>query len=165
MIDQKLTSKLDFLFEASTNFSDFEGLPVAFSKNNPATQNEIASAFSDGKMKVPNDCLHFLQHYNGCTLFQFQDLGGFELLGTETILAETLDRQDTYRDNWENNLTVFCRLICDGDFISFKTYSADAYEILDCYHDGHPQDWKVISNSFQDFIEILIDEKGRRFWL
>ena len=128
-------------------------------------QEDITAMTLDGKSRIPKDYIDFLKVFDGCTLYRYKDLGGFEFLGTSDILKETDLQRQIYEEDWNNDITVFCRLICDGDFISFKNNSDGTYDILDCYHDDKPQNWKVISNSFDNFLERLIDETGRPYWL
>jgi hypothetical protein len=160
-----LTDKLNLLFDQQDTYIDYEGLTVTFHKNKGATQQELDSVISTEKLKIPQDYIDFLQVFNGCTLFKYQDLGGFEFLGTMNILKETDIQKQAYEEDWDNDILVFCRLIGDGDFISFKSNNNNSYDILDCYHDDKPQNWKVISNSFSDFLKRLIDGKGKRYWL
>jgi hypothetical protein len=84
---------------------------------------------------------------------------------TDKLRNENHLQRNTYEEVWDNRLTVFCRVLGDGDFLSFRMAVDNSYEILDCYHDEEPQDWRVISNSFNDFAESLLNEKGKRFWL
>ena len=165
MISQILVNKLNFLFDQTDDFIDYEKLVVLFHRNPGATNEEIALMTSDKKQKFPKDYINFLRKFNGCTLFTYQGLGGFELLGTASILKENNLQRLTYEDDWDNNLTVFCNVIGDGDFISFKNNEDDSYSIIDCYHDDNPKNWKVISDSLDDFLNKLIAEKGKRFWL
>jgi hypothetical protein len=165
MLNNVLTDKLSSLFRQSIDFIDYEGLKVTFEKNSSATSQDIASMSADTKIKLPKDYLDFLQLFDGCVLFKFQDLGGFEFLGTKDISKETELQRQTYEEDWDDSLTVFCRLICDGDFISFRNKSDGSYDILDCYHDDIPANWATITNSFDTFLERLIDEKGKRYWL
>jgi len=163
MIKQELVDKLNFFFGQKNVILDYEDLVVTFEKNNGATQNDLD--IISNKLKIPNDYLDFLQIFNGLTLFKFKDLGGFKFLGTNDISKETEIQRQTYEEDWDNDIIVFCNLICDGDFISFKNKNDGSYEILDCYHDENPQNWKVVSYSFCYFLERLIEEKGKRYWL
>lgn len=160
---QNLKQKLDLLFSSEVPFVDYEGLSVTFNKNAPAKEND--TFLIKPKLKIPQDYIDLLRFYNGCTLFKFEDIGGFNLLGTEEIESETNLQKQTYQEDWDESLTVFCRLIADGDFISFRNKDDNCYDILDCYHDDSPKNWTIISNSLDDFLERLIDEKGKRFWL
>lgn len=165
MMTQRLLDSLTSFFEIQNSFLDYEGLAVSFRKNRPATQQEISSLLSEDNLKLPGDYLRFLQATNRCVLYQYRDLGGFEFLGTNDIAKENQLHRQTYQQDWDNRLTVFCNVLGDGDFLSFRIMADNSYEIVDCYHDDNPKNWNVISNSFNDFLERLIQEKGRRFWL
>lgn len=120
MITQLLLDKLNALFETKHDLPDYEGLPVSFRKNKPASAEEIASLLTETGLKLPTDYLEFLQSTNGCILFQYEDLGGFELLGTDKLRNENHLQRNTYEEVWDNRLTVFCRILGDGDFLSFR---------------------------------------------
>lgn len=160
---QYLKHKFDQLFSYDTSFVNYEELIVTFSKNLPATENEIISM--KAKLTIPEDYIDFLKVNNGCTLFQFQNLGGFELLGTKEIESETNFQRKNYKEDWDDSLIVFCKLISEGDFISFRSKKDNSYDVLDCYHDDIPKNWTVICDSFDYFLERLINEKGKSFWL
>jgi len=162
---EELRQRLDLHFGQNEDITDYEGLVVSFHKNPAATRSDIVSTIGNNHIKLPEDYCDFLQIFDGCTLFKYQDLGGFEFLGTKDIAKENVIQQQTYLEDWDNNLIVFCRLIADGDFISFRSRNDDKYDILDCYHDEIPEKWTVIGNSFDGFLERLIIERGRRFWL
>ncbi len=77
MLNKVLTDKLIFLFKQSSTFIDYEGLEVSFEKNLAATSENISSISLDTKLKIPKDYLDFLQLFNGCLLYKYQDIGGF----------------------------------------------------------------------------------------
>jgi SMI1 / KNR4 family (SUKH-1) len=133
MLNKNLLDSLNIRFGQEGGFMDYEGLEVVFEKNSPATLQDVTSTLLENGIKIPNDYLDFLQLFNGCKLFKYQDLGGFEFLGTNDISKETELQKQTYEDDWNDNLTVFCKLICEGDFISFRNNSNGSYDILDCY--------------------------------
>jgi hypothetical protein len=165
MLAQRLLDRLNSLFEARNDFFDYDGLQVSFHRHKPATHEEISSLISAGNLKLPRDYLDFLQTFNGCTIFEYKDLGGFSFLGINEIVKENEIQRQTYEEDWDNCLTAFCNIIGDGDLLCFRMQPNNSYEILDGYHDDSPQNWNMISNSFNDFLERLIDEKGRRFWV
>jgi hypothetical protein len=165
MTKQSLTDKLNKLFGLKSDYLGHEELIVTFSRNTGATKEEISFLDLEPDIKIPKDYLDFLTKYNGCTLFQFEDLGGFKFLGTADLKNEIAFQKEIYEEEWDERITVFCNLICDGDFISFKNFEDGTYEIIDCYHDDLPKNWTFISNSFDDFLEKLIDAKGYRYWL
>jgi SMI1 / KNR4 family (SUKH-1) len=165
MTNQTPVINLNYLFEQNSDFIDYENLPVTFHKNPGAREEEIAAIATDRNQKIPKDYIDFLRKFNGCTLFKYQDLGGFEFLSTTNILKENALQRLTYENDWDSNLTVFCNLICDGDFLSFKNNEDGSYSIMDCYHDDNPGNWKIIADSLDNFLNKLITEKGKRFWL
>ncbi|HMC99839.1 MAG TPA: SMI1/KNR4 family protein [Ferruginibacter sp.] len=158
-----LKAKLDFLFTTAAPYLDYEGLSVTFIKNSPASDEAIAALPSN--LDIPNDYIQFLKAFNGCTLFEYKDFGGFEFLAADQIERELTIQRETYAEDWDESLMVFCNVPGDGDFISFRNKGNNEYEILDCYHDDSPKNWNTITNSFDVFLERLIDEKGKRYWL
>jgi hypothetical protein len=165
MTDPTLRENLNDLFSSSNDFKDFDDLTVTFAKNMGASQQDIKLRLLDLGVKIPTDYVDFLKSFDGCTLFNYNDIGGFEFLGTNEILNETNIQSKTYEDDWDNGLTVFCRLIGEGDFICFRDKADNGYDILDCDHDDSPKNWNVIDHSFNNFLKRLIEEKGRRYWL
>ena len=163
MIKQELVNKLNLFFGHNDDFIDYESLVVTFEKNIEATQQDIDNITH--QIKIPDDYIDFLKIFNGWTLFKHKDLGGFKFLGTNDIVKETENQRETYEEYWDDTITVFCTIICDGDFISFRNNSDGEYDILDCCHDDKPEDWKIIDRSFSSFLERLIAEKGKPYWL
>ena len=164
MVRQSLLDKIELLLSLKVEYLDYEDLSVTFSANRGASIEELGTMLRKTNLVFPDVYLDFLKKINGCELFKFKELGGFEFLGTNEIQKENSFQQESYMEDWDKRLTVFCNLICDGDFLSFKSYDNGTYEIIDCYHDDLPKNWNVISNSFEDFLERLIDLKGKRYW-
>lgn len=164
-MDKLLFHKLNSLFEPGGNYLDYEGLPVIFHKNLGASDIEIASFITHESLNLPDEYLDLLRQFNGFSLFGYEDLGGFQFLGTAEIIEENKLEKEIYGEDWDESVVVFCKLICDGDFIGFRFYHDGSYSILDCFHEASPNEWQVISVSFGAFLEKLIAEKGKRFWL
>jgi len=72
---------------------------------------------------------------------------------------------EVYEEDWDEKITVFCQLIGEGDFISFKQNENQGYQILDCFHEEIPQNWQEITDSFEQFLEKLLELRGERYWL
>jgi hypothetical protein len=85
----------------------------------------------------------------------------FEL---EKSIATTCDLKEVYEEKWESNILIICALLGDGDFIGIRILS-DGYEILDCFHEDAPSEWRKISSSFDEFLQELILRKGEKYWL
>ena len=163
--DMNFLNKIDTLLNLSGSYFDYEGLPVR-SHCNPGASNEDLNLISvDSSIFLPEDYIQFLKLHNGCVLFSYEDLGGFEFLGSSNIKKENENQKNTYEEDWGKNLTVFCTVLGDGDFLAFRKGALNNYDILDCYHDDTPKNWKVICSSFSEFMNRLLDSKGKRFWL
>lgn len=164
-INKDLIDKLNFLFDQQDKFLDYEGLVVEFKRKESASTEQLDIIKFRSNLSLPPEYLDFLKYTDGCSLYKYEDLGGFQFLGTKEINHQNELQKDTYENDWDDNLTVFCNVICDGDFISFRKNPNGIYDILDCYHDDSPSNWKIIDNSFISFMEKLIEAKGERYWL
>jgi hypothetical protein len=107
MTNQSLLDKLNFLFNNRDRYFQYEGLEVTFHKEDAATEQYIAQLVKDRGFNIPTDYIEFLRVFNGCTLFKYQDLGGFELLGTKDIAKNTTLHQSTYEEEWDLGLSCF----------------------------------------------------------
>ncbi len=165
MISQNLIEKLENLFSTEIVLTNNENMPVTCISNGSISDDNLELFNKDFKIKLPKDYLNFLKRFNGCTIFNYENLAGFKLLGTENLRNSNLNQEEIYEDLWDESIIVFCEEFGSGDFISFRNQDDGSYEILDCCHDDLPKDWAVISNSFNDFLEKLIDFKGRPYWL
>ena len=129
-----------------------------------ANVNQIESLGINYITKIPNDYIEFLKSWNGCTLFDLLESAGFTFFATNHIEPETEGFKEVYENEWDESIVLFCSVMCSGDFLGFRLLS-DSYEIIDCYHEDNPKDWAVISTSFSDFMNKIIDSKGSSFWL
>jgi len=165
MNSRNLIQKLENLFKTEVILTNSENMPVSCISNGSISEDRLKSFTADLEFKLPKDYLDFLKIFNGCTIFNYDDLAGFKFLGTEDLRNGNLNQKERYEDLWDESIIVFCEELGSGDFISFRQRDDEGYEILDCCHDDLPKDWIVISNSFNDFLEKLIDGKGRPYWL
>lgn len=165
MISENLIEKLENLFRTGISLINNENMPVSCISNGSIDENSLISFNNDLKIKLPKDYLDFLKSFNGCTIFNYDNLAGYKFLGTENLKNSNMNQKETYEDLWDERIIVFCEEFGSGDFISFRIQDDESYEILDCCHDDLPNDWAVISKSLNDFLEKLIDEKGRPYWL
>jgi len=157
--------KLNSLFESNQEIKSFEGLLVSFSKKTGASEEELARHVDIDGVNIPQDYVSLLRNYNGFSLFEFEDIGGFKFYGAEEVNNETRFLKKSYGADWDNSLIIFCNIIGNGDFIAFRTYPNGTYDILDCYHDDVPANWIKICDSLDEFIEMLINSKGDLYWL
>ena len=159
---QSTIRALDSLLKEEKEFRNYEGLPVTF-KANSGLDSYDSDSFS--KLEIPSDYLDLLKKHNGFTLFQYEDVGGFNFFGIDQLKIETDLQKETYEEEWEDRVIVIGNLIADGDFIGLRILENGGYEVLDCYHDEAPQNWNVITDSLDEFFVKLIESKGERYWL
>lgn len=149
----------------STGVIDSEDLTTYFVLNSGANETEMSECLAYTQNTLPADYQLFLREFNGAVFYQYEDLGGFEFLSCAGLITETKVQKETYEEYWDDRILPFCLCLGDGDYLGFKISTEGEYQILDCYHDDHPTNWKVISYSLDGFINELIKQKGRKFWL
>jgi SMI1 / KNR4 family (SUKH-1) len=157
--DKKLANL--FLTQNSLNS---EGLQTLSFGNIGASSDAIKSISDNFIELIPKDYIEFLKCWNGCTLFDLQSQAGFQFFSTYDIEFETNSFKEIYECNWDESIILFCAVIGSGDFIGFRINS-NCYEIIDCCHDDLPENWKIITDSFSDFVNQLINARGLSYWL
>lgn len=159
---QSTIRALDSILNKEKESRNYDGLPVTF-KANPGLDSIHRN--SSSQLKIPSDYIDLLEKYNGFTLFQYEDIGGYNFLGIDQLEIETDLQKETYVEEWDDRIIVIGNVIGDGDFIGLRILENDGYEVLDCYHDEAPQNWNIITDSLDDFFLKLIESKGERYWL
>lgn len=144
-------------------FTD-EGLEATFTFNKGATEHEIKQANSFFQNNIPAEFIEFLKIFNGSSLFNVNDVGGFLIFGDDQLIRENKFQKLNFEGDWDDHVIIFCSCIGDGDYIGFRL-SNDGYEIIDCFGEEIPLNWRRIASSFDIFLEKLIDHKGRKYWL
>ncbi len=155
--------KLTHLFLTKNHLNSEGQLTISFGKTG-ASSDEIESISSTIIELIPKDYIDFLKCWNGCTLYDLEGQAGFQFFDTNEIEFETNNFKDIYESDWDESIILFCSVLGSGDYIGFRIKS-NSYEVIDCCHDDRPQDWSVITNTFTDFINQLLDAKGTSFWL
>ncbi|TAF34694.1 MAG: SMI1/KNR4 family protein [Cytophagales bacterium] len=159
----KYKKKLEELFIKKSTLN-IEGQETISFGNEKANSNEIEDVGNDFIALIPNDYIEFWKNWNGCTLFDLKQQAGFNFFSTKEVEIETYGFKEIYGMDWDKSIILFCSVIGSGDFIGFQKKS-EGYTILDCCHEDLPQNWKEISHSFGDFMNQLIDNRGKCFWL
>ena len=159
---QSTIRALDSFLNEEKESRNYEGLPVTF-KNNPGLNSAHTDSFSH--LKIPSDYIDLLEKHNGFTLFQYEDIGGFNFFGVDQLQIETDLQKETYEEEWDDRIIIIGNVIGDGDFIGLRILENGGYEVLDGYHDEAPQNWNTITDSLDDFFLKLIESKGERYWL
>ncbi len=150
-----------FLIKSALNI---EGQETLSSGNAKANSNDIEHVGAEFIALIPNEYIEFWKNWNGCILFDLEQQAGFRFFSTYEIENETISFKEIYGDDWDESIIVFCAVLGAGDFIGFRKNTED-YTIVDCCHDELPQSWKVISESFSDFMTQLLEHRGASFWL
>lgn len=158
---ESLKSKLDNIFKAIITESG--GLETKSYANAGATEFDVHGI--NLPAGLPKDYLDFLKYANGCTLFNYNDLDGFLFFGTQELGKQNKEIKESYENDWDETMIVFCTILGEGNYIGFKVLDENTYEILDCFHEYLPAEWEVIGKSFDAYLEKLIDLKGEKYWL
>lgn len=162
----KIIQKIETLVK--DNFGVVETFDGVLSKNitkEPANDLEIANSDTYFNNKIPHDYLNFLKKYNGIVLFDVAGISGFKFFGCQELILENKFQKENLGIQWDDNILLICSCLGDGDFIGLNITSKNSYEIVDCFNEEIPSNWASINGSFEFFLEKIIDEKGRKFWL
>ena len=143
----------------------FENFVSEFIVNEGASDEEISICDSYFGFKLPEDYKSFLKEFDGSVFFKIEDFAGFKFLGCVDIVKENKFQKENLGEDWDNQIIIFCACLGDGDYVGIKLLGDNSYEIVDCFMDEMPANWQALGNSIDEFIEKLINEKGRKFWL
>lgn len=143
----------------------YEGLTSEVIINEGANQIEINKCNSYFGNRLPNDYISFLRNYNGGFFFKVDDIGGLKFWSCDVTVKQNRFQKEQFGDQWDNDIILICECIGDGDYIGIKIVDDNSYEMVDCFGEEVPSNWKAIKISFDSFLEKLLDEKGRKFWL
>ncbi|GHT79321.1 hypothetical protein AGMMS50262_22850 [Bacteroidia bacterium] len=144
----------------------FEKLNSFFITNEQASDEDIIKCDTYFNRKIPEEYKYLLKHYNGCILFEYDGIAGFQFLSTFDIVQENVLVNDIFNDeDWYDNVILFCKILGNGEYLGFRLQKNSKYEIVHCFLDMLPEEWPIIGNSFDILIETLIKEKGKEYWL
>lgn len=147
----------------TTTLITHEGLSSIIHIKHGASSEEL-KLLEAYKNDLPEVYLSLLIAFNGFDLFRIEDIGGFHFFSCGELVRNNEFQALNYADEWDKDLVLICSLIGEGDFIGLRILETD-YQLLDCFHEESPKEWKIIGNSIDDFIENVIKEKGKKFWL
>ncbi len=133
-----------------------------FKWNKSAPDSEIQKATKDIKYNLPKDYIDFLKITNGAILYYDSKYGqwGYEFYPIKKIVKETIDLRKLGYEIPEH-IFMFARCFGDSDMILIDT---EKKAII--YGEGSlPYDkWEVIANSFEEFMDKLIESQGKKYW-
>jgi len=160
-MNESLRTKLDSIF---TNVvTESEGLQTRSYANAGASEFDLKKI--DLPKALPEVYFEFLRYSDGCTLFNCEDLDSFQFFGSHELGKENKEMEKSYEEDWDDSVIIFSTILGEGNYIGFKMLDESKYQILDCFHEYVPEQWEVIDNSFDEFLEKLIDMKGKKYWL
>ena len=140
-------------------------IEVELSVNTACTETSLQKAESELTIKLPNEYRSFLRVYDGSRLFDYDKLDGIQLLGTDELYKFNLYVRKTFEEIWDDNVLIFAKYIGEDNYLGFNLNHIGSYNIIDCFFEEMPNSWKVIANSFDEFLMKFIQEQGRKYWL
>jgi hypothetical protein len=164
-MEKKYINLLEDIISKGEVIIDFLNHKTSFSVNQNASSGELLKCNLFFDNKIPEDYLFFLRQYNGAILYNFDNFLGFELLNTDRIIEVNKFPREELADYW-NDVILFCeKWGGDSEYLGFKLSDDSNYKIIDCCLDDGPEDWIYLNDTFDSFIENLLIEKGKEYWL
>jgi hypothetical protein len=133
-----------------------------------ASTEQIDSAEVSLGSEFPSDFKSFLEGWNGALLYKGKYRPGCRIFGTNDLVKRNLiwREHELQPDDRVPDILVFADT-GDGDYFAFGQPTPTSPEIcvvLDGDHNLPPSDWKTISNSFEEWLDLFIQAEGRMFW-
>ena len=145
--------------------SDGNLIEVELSVNGACTEASLQKAESDLAFKLPNEYRSFLRVFDGSRLFDYDKLDGIQLLSTDELCKFNLYARNTFEEIWDEDILIFAKYIGEDNYLGFHFDQNGNYNIIDCFFEEIPNNWKVIANSFDEFLMKFLLEQGRKYWL
>jgi hypothetical protein len=143
----------------------FENIESQFIMNKAAQKEEIDKSVKYFNNKLPKEYKYFLEQYNGGVLFKIDDFAGFKLLNSNELIVHNEFQKTNFGLDWNENIILFCECIGDAEYLGFKLNENGTSNIIYCILDLYPNEWKNLDLNFSNFINKLIEEKGKKYWL
>jgi hypothetical protein len=129
----------------------------------PATAQQIQNVELALGKRLPADFTYFWRATNGANLFVNDSaLHGVGVASTEMMSELEQDEAEIYGRGSLRRHAVFARVNGAGDFLAFDLATG---AVVDGIHAEQPDEWRVIADSFTDWLERLVDGYGRYYWL
>jgi len=166
-----LTERIE---QAQTVFQEFS-LDWTFILNPPATAAEIRASEVALGVPLPPSYREFLLRCNGARLFctdqsetperSWMEQFGLIIQGSDNLIKfNQQEKGEMFSDEEWDSLIAFCYLgrIGTGDFCALDPQQTtnSEYEILDCFHELVPIDWRQarIASSFAEWLAKIFDQ-------
>lgn len=141
-----------------------DDLLLTINMNGPASDEQVLKCNLLLDKNLPDDYKHFLKHYNGGILFDKEGIAGYKFLSTSEIVKENKFQEDNFGEDWDNSVILFCLILGNAEYIAFRV-SNKSYQLLYCSMDVNPISWHVIDGGFDEFVNRLLEEQGKEYWL
>ena len=129
----------------------------------PASESEIAAAQTWPGSSLPSDFVEFWRFTNGANLFvNDSGLHGVGVASTDLISDLQREEGEFYGQEAMAGYCVFARVNGSGDFLVFRLSDG---AVLDGIHSEQPHEWRVVAAGFARWLETLIENRGRYYWL
>jgi len=129
----------------------------------PATDKSFHALLSRG-ISMPEEFHRLLRISDGFEIYNFQGVDGYKVFGTSELLGINKLVGDSYGDEWDDRFLVFAECIGDGTYLAVKRLP-NGNEVVDCFLEVDPSEWKIISPGVTEFFAQLIKSNGQKFWL
>ena len=113
---------------------------------------------------LPKQYVDILQFSDGIELFNYDNIDGIKLLSIKEIEKYTQYSRNTFEEDWLEDIIIFAKIIGEDNYLGFKKNEND-YDILDCYFEELPMEWKIISNDLDVFLVEYIRKHGEKYWI
>ena len=145
---------------------DGKSIEVRFELNEPANIDDIMNAERELGVKLPDSYKEFLMSYNGARIFDYDGLDGFIILGIKDILKANKFAKATFEEDWLESIIIFAKYIGESNYLGFDGSKDESeYAVIDCFFEELPEDWTQIAANFDDFLEKIVEQQGKKFWL
>lgn len=136
--------------------------------NPPAPLEQIESFERQHGWQLDVELRAFYLHCNGATLFRQQD-SPCRLRALSQIRRARIDMRGSDTDDWGPASWYVIADLPDSDRIIIDVSAPlnGLYPLIDGFHEAMliPAECKHITNSFSHFLEQLLHDQGRAFWL
>jgi hypothetical protein len=159
---------LDSLSDSTLEKYDSAGnkIKVKFSAESGASMEEIYVLENKLNIKLPETFRTFLNNHNGAVLYNYENLDGFKIYGTNELIEANNFAKNTFEEDWDNDNIIFAKYIGESNYIAFKVSKEKfEYPVIDCYFEELPDSWKIIDVNFANFLDALIENNGKKYWL
>lgn len=141
-------------------------IEVEFRINSLAQDNQLIAVRKELGLEFPSSFKSFLKIYNGGEIYNYDWLDGFKIFSTDEIVEVNKFIANEYGEDWINSIIIFAECIGEGNYLGFKvSENCEEYQVLDCFHEELPINWKTIDKSFDMFLYHLILHNGNKYWL